>query len=40
MMKLFEEKYKNKQLLICYFVFICNGILALVHYVRKKELHS
>lgn len=28
-MKLFEEKHKNKQLLVCYFVFVCNGMLAL-----------
>jgi len=28
-MKLFEEKYKNKQLIFTYIVFICNGMLAL-----------
>ena len=28
-MKLFEEKQKNKQLIMCYIVFICNGMLAL-----------
>ena len=28
-MKFFEEKYKNRQLIHTYIVFICNGMLAL-----------